>query len=88
MIWNTQKDWMALLAKSDPVRLAALLPDLPDHSFLRAPEVGAEKAPPVSASSGWASGILAKTEFTSNASDILLREEKRKVHELILFILR
>lgn len=41
MIWNTRKDWMALLAKADPTRLAALMPDLADHSYLRSPEVGA-----------------------------------------------
>jgi len=32
---------MALLAKADPARLAALLPDLPAHDVLRPPEVGA-----------------------------------------------
>ena len=36
-----RKDWMSTLAKSVPARLAALLPDLPDHSLLRSPEVGA-----------------------------------------------
>lgn len=41
MAWNARKDWMAVLAKADPARLAALMPDLPDHSFLRSPEVGA-----------------------------------------------
>lgn len=33
--------WMALLAKSSPARLAALMPQLPDHETLRAPEIGA-----------------------------------------------
>lgn len=37
----TRKGWMALLAKAPPARLAALIPDLPDHALLRAPEVGA-----------------------------------------------
>jgi len=32
---------MSLLAKASPDRLAALLPDLPDHGFLRSPEAGA-----------------------------------------------
>lgn len=32
---------MALLAKAPPARLAALLPDLPAHQYLRHPEVGA-----------------------------------------------
>lgn len=41
MVWNSRKDWMAVVAKADPARLAALMPDLPDHSFLRRPEVGA-----------------------------------------------
>ncbi|WP_022705438.1 phosphonate C-P lyase system protein PhnG [Pseudorhodobacter ferrugineus] len=41
MTWNSRKDWMAVLAKADPARLAALMPDLPAHSFLRSPEVGA-----------------------------------------------
>ena len=35
-------DWMGLLARAAPARLAALLPaDLPPHSLLRPPEVGA-----------------------------------------------
>jgi alpha-D-ribose 1-methylphosphonate 5-triphosphate synthase subunit PhnG len=37
----TRKDWMATLAKAAPARLAALLPDLPAHSVLRQPEIGA-----------------------------------------------
>ena len=36
-----RKGWMSLLAKSATGRLADLLPDLPDHALLRAPEVGA-----------------------------------------------
>ncbi len=31
---------MGLLARAAPERLAALLPDLPDHSLIRAPEIG------------------------------------------------
>lgn len=34
-------DWMAVLAKAPPARLAALFPDLPPHDLLRAPETGA-----------------------------------------------
>lgn len=36
-----RKAWMATLAKAPPARLASLLPDLPPHDTLRAPEVGA-----------------------------------------------
>lgn len=36
-----RQGWMALLAKALPERLAALMPDLPDHALLRAPEIGA-----------------------------------------------
>ena len=36
-----RKGWMSLLAKSATGRLADLMPDLPDHALLRAPEVGA-----------------------------------------------
>jgi alpha-D-ribose 1-methylphosphonate 5-triphosphate synthase subunit PhnG len=36
----TRNDWMALLAKATPQRLADLIPDLPSHVFLRPPEVG------------------------------------------------
>ncbi len=32
---------MSILAKAAPARLAALLPDLPEHAVLRAPEIGA-----------------------------------------------
>ncbi len=37
----TRQDWMAVLAKAPPARLAALLPALPDHTVLRPAEVGA-----------------------------------------------
>ena len=36
-----RKTWMATLAKAPPVRLAALVPDLPAHTVLRQPEIGA-----------------------------------------------
>lgn len=36
-----RRDWLSLLAKAPPARLAALLPDLPPHDLLRAPEIGA-----------------------------------------------
>lgn len=36
-----RKGWMSLLAKAPPQRLAALMPDLPAHDLLRAPEIGA-----------------------------------------------
>lgn len=36
-----RKSWMATLAKAPPARLASLLPDLPAHSVLRQPEIGA-----------------------------------------------
>jgi alpha-D-ribose 1-methylphosphonate 5-triphosphate synthase subunit PhnG len=36
-----RKSWMAVLAKAPAARLAALMPDLPAHSLLRAPEIGA-----------------------------------------------
>lgn len=35
-----RQDWMSLLAKAPPARLAALLGDLPDHVLLRGPEQG------------------------------------------------
>jgi alpha-D-ribose 1-methylphosphonate 5-triphosphate synthase subunit PhnG len=38
---EARKGWMSVLAKAPPARLAALMPDLPDHAVLRAPEVGA-----------------------------------------------
>jgi alpha-D-ribose 1-methylphosphonate 5-triphosphate synthase subunit PhnG len=36
-----RRGWMAILAKARPERLAALLPELPAHDRLRAPECGA-----------------------------------------------
>lgn len=38
---QARKDWMSLLAKAPPARLAELMPDLPEHALLRAPESGA-----------------------------------------------
>ena len=38
---SARKGWMATLAKAVPARLAALMPDLPAHDTLRAPETGA-----------------------------------------------
>ena len=38
---SERQDWMGLLARAAPDRLARLFPDLPPHRFLRAPEVGA-----------------------------------------------
>lgn len=38
---NLRRDWMSVLAKAPPARLAALMPDLPAHDDLRAPEIGA-----------------------------------------------
>lgn len=35
-----RKSWMSTLAKAPSARLTALIPDLPDHSILRQPEVG------------------------------------------------
>lgn len=35
-----RRDWLSILARSTPARLAALLPDLPAHDLLRAPETG------------------------------------------------
>lgn len=35
-----RQTWMGLLARAEPARLAALLPDLPPHSFARPPEIG------------------------------------------------
>ncbi|MDM7458480.1 MAG: phosphonate C-P lyase system protein PhnG, partial [Paracoccus sp. (in: a-proteobacteria)] len=35
-----RRDWLSILARSAPARLAALLPDLPAHDLLRAPETG------------------------------------------------
>lgn len=36
-----RKTWMAMLAKAPPARIADLFPDLPPHSVLRQPEIGA-----------------------------------------------
>lgn len=36
-----RKLWLSLLAKAAPARVAALMPDLPPHQTLRAPEIGA-----------------------------------------------
>jgi alpha-D-ribose 1-methylphosphonate 5-triphosphate synthase subunit PhnG len=38
---KTRKIWMGALARADADALAVLFPDLPDHSLLRAPEIGA-----------------------------------------------
>ncbi len=38
---ETRRGWMGLLARAAPARLADLLPELPPHALLRAPEVGA-----------------------------------------------
>ena len=38
---TARQAWMATLAKAAPARLAALMPDLPAHDTLRAPEIGA-----------------------------------------------
>ncbi len=38
---SARREWMAVLAKAPHMRLAALMPDLPAHDTLRAPEVGA-----------------------------------------------
>ncbi|RJL16369.1 phosphonate C-P lyase system protein PhnG [Paracoccus siganidrum] len=35
-----RRDWMAILAKAPPARLAALMPDLPAHDLLRPPQIG------------------------------------------------
>lgn len=37
---DARRDWLSLLACTAPDRLAAVLPDLPDHDLLRAPETG------------------------------------------------
>jgi alpha-D-ribose 1-methylphosphonate 5-triphosphate synthase subunit PhnG len=38
---KARQDWLSVLAKAPPARLAALLDALPDHALLRAPETGA-----------------------------------------------
>ncbi|MFB9223502.1 phosphonate C-P lyase system protein PhnG [Paracoccus cavernae] len=35
-----RQGWMGLLARARPARLAALFPQIPDHSMTRAPEIG------------------------------------------------
>jgi len=37
---DLRRDWLSVLAKAAPARLAALLPELPAHEMLRAPEIG------------------------------------------------
>lgn len=37
---HERRDWLSLMARSAPDRLARVLPDLPDHDLLRAPETG------------------------------------------------
>lgn len=36
-----RQNWMGLLARAAPARLAGLFPDLPAHDMLRPPEIGA-----------------------------------------------
>lgn len=38
---SDRRAWISTLAKAPPARLAALLPDLPEHEMLRSPESGA-----------------------------------------------
>ncbi|MFN4192197.1 MAG: phosphonate C-P lyase system protein PhnG [Tabrizicola sp.] len=38
---EARKAWIATLSKAPPARLAELMPELPSHDLLRAPEVGA-----------------------------------------------
>lgn len=38
---EARKGWIATLAKAPPARLADLMPELPPHDLLRAPEIGA-----------------------------------------------
>ena len=38
---EARKGCISILAKAPPARLAALMPDLPPHDLLRAPEIGA-----------------------------------------------
>ena len=37
---DPRRDWLSLLARSAPDRLAEALPDLPAHALLRTPETG------------------------------------------------
>lgn len=36
-----RQEWMGVLARAKPQRLAELMPELPQHNLLRAPEIGA-----------------------------------------------
>ncbi len=36
----TRRDWMGLLARSQPARLATLFPEIPAHGLTRPPEIG------------------------------------------------
>lgn len=38
---TARKNWMGLLARAKPERLANLVPEIPPHDLLRAPEIGA-----------------------------------------------
>lgn len=38
---EARRGWMGLVARAGAARLAALLPDLPDHALLRPAEIGA-----------------------------------------------
>ena len=38
---HARRAWMSLLARAPAARLATLMPELPDHAPLRAPEIGA-----------------------------------------------
>ena len=38
---EVRQGWMSLLARAQPERLEALLPEIPEHEVLRAPEIGA-----------------------------------------------
>lgn len=37
---DARREWLSLLARTAPERLAAVLPELPGHDLLRAPETG------------------------------------------------
>lgn len=37
---TARRDWMTVLSTANPARLAALMPALPEHKLLRAPEIG------------------------------------------------
>ncbi|WP_426033911.1 phosphonate C-P lyase system protein PhnG [Cypionkella sp. TWP1-2-1b2] len=38
---TARKNWIGLLARAKPARLADLVPEIPPHDLLRAPEIGA-----------------------------------------------